>query len=323
MIDRNHGEEMIDRDAAEEIIAKYLDEVRLKRIIRNTSIVAWKQAISDKQISKWLDNFDGKYFKSVENERKLALWLLAHFTYYTYDDVRVLCKDMFNRYLHTKLIGCDSEELDRKITEIIQNTIFIGLGNDSESGNNILYYFRQENQLPKTSFEIVPGRCYENLVYIDDVTISGEQALTYIRSRNINAEKIYAALLIATEEAEKRIAASDIGVATMSMMTLDDRDRVFSDSAYVFSEKKIARIRPIAEEFCRLYGNIAVQGCGYMVKHPLGFDNGQYMIGFEYNTPDNTLPIFWGTGGGWKPLFKRYQKLYNGREYVLDGRKYY
>ena len=259
----------------------------------------------------------------MENEQKLALWLLAHFSYYTYDDVRILCKNLFNQYLHVKLCHHNGENLAQTITSIIADTVFIGLGNDSESGNNILYYFRQENQLSKTCFEIIPGHTYKNLVYIDDVTISGEQALTYIDSRNIKAENMYAALLIATEGAIKILTDSRIGIKPIYTMTLDERDRTFSDSAYVFSDKRVIDIRSIAKEFCQLYGSIATQGCGYMASEPLGFGDGQYMIGFEYNTPDNTLPIFWGTGGGWIPLFKRYQKIYNGEEYILDDRKYY
>ena len=314
---------MINKESAEKIISSSLNEMRLKRIISNTSVVAWKQTISDEKIDKWLSNFKGLYFNDAENERKLALWLLAHFTYYSYDDIRVLCRDVFNQYLHIKLLDCDTKDLQRKITNIINDTVFVGLGNDSESGNNILYYFRQENQLSKQCFEIDTKKHYENLVYIDDVTISGEQALEYIRSRNINAKNVYAVLLLATEDAIKLLEASDVNIQTLSMMTLDDRDKAFSNSAYVFSEKKIANIKPFAEEFCKMYGSIAVKDCGYMVNHPLGFCNGQYMIGFEYNTPDNTLPIFWGTGGGWIPFFKRYQKIYDGEEYVLDGRKYY
>jgi len=296
---------------------------RLRRIIRNTSVVAWKKEISDLQIDEWLENFKGDYFDNEENEKKLALWLLAHFSYYTYDDIRVLCKDIFNQYLHVKLRNSNGEPLNQEITEIIKNTIFIGLGNDSESGNNILYYFRQENQLPKDNFEIDSERTYENLVYIDDVTISGEQALTYIRARNIKAKNLYAALLIATEEAFNKLMAPDTKIKPVSMMILDERDRAFSDASYVFSEKRIAEIRLNAQEFCRFYGQRAVQGCGYMEGHSLGYSNGQYMIGFDYNTPDNTLPIFWGMGDGWRPLFKRYNKIYSGEEYTLDGRKYY
>ncbi|MCM1235984.1 MAG: hypothetical protein NC489_38325 [Ruminococcus flavefaciens] len=314
---------MISKDAAEKIISESLDEIRLRRIIRNTSVVAWNKEISDIQIDRWLENFDGGYFISAKNEKKLALWLLAHFTYYTYGDVRILCRNLFNQYLHVKLQNHRDEDVADAVTDIIKNTVFIGLGNDSESGNNILYYFRQENQLPKTCFEIRSGHRYKNLVYIDDVTISGSQAIEYINTRNIDAENVYAALLIATESAIIHLSDSGIGIKPIATMILDERDQTFSDKAYVFSDKRVAAIKPFAREFCEWYGSIATKGCGYMEKHPLGYKNGQYMIGFEYNMPDNTLPIFWGTGGGWIPLFKRYQKIYNGERYIPDGRKYF
>lgn len=314
---------MISKKEAEIKIAENLDIKRLKRIIRNTSVVAWKKEISDEKIEDWLNNFDGSYFDEIENEKKLALWLLAHFSYYTMDDVRVLCKNLFNQYLHEKLRNYGGTDLTQVINDIIDNTIFIGLGNDSESGNNILYYFRQENLLSKKSFEIDTGQTYENLVYVDDVTISGEQALEYIESRNVKAHNTYVATLIATEDAIRRLSYAKDNIKPISTVILDQRDRAFSASTYVFSEKRMADIREIAQEFCELYGKKAVNGCGYMAKYPLGFDDGQYMISFEYNTPDNTLPIFWGSAYGWIPLFKRHPKIYKEEEYVLDGRKYY
>lgn len=317
---------MNERETAERIIEKYLDAVRLRKIIINTSIIAWKNKISDAQIEKWLSNFDGSYFKKVENEKRLALWLLAHFSYYTQDDVRELCKNLFHQYLHEKLKDYKGDNLQYSLNQILENTLFVGLGNDSESGNNILYHFRQENQLAKTSFDINPSTGYENLVYIDDVTISGSQAFNYIKSRNIAAENTYAAMLIATRDAIDTLMDTSKGlssVRTISSMILDERDRAFSASAYAFSDKRVREIKPIAEDFCRFYGKRAVAGWDYMESYPLGYQNGQYMIGFDYNTPDNTLPIFWGTGSGWMPLFIRYPKVYSGKEYVLDGRKYY
>ena len=71
------------------------------------------EKISDVQIEKWLGNFSGRYFESVESEKKLALWLLAHFTYYTYDDVRILYRNIFNQYLHEKLYGYKGDNLAR------------------------------------------------------------------------------------------------------------------------------------------------------------------------------------------------------------------
>lgn len=314
---------MIDKREAELIIAKCLDAERLMQIIRNTSIVAWQKEISDEKIYNWLNNFDGSYFEDIENERKLALWLLAHFSYYTMEDVRILCKKLFEQYLHEKLQLYKGKDISKSINDIIDNTLFIGLGNDSESGNNILYYFRQENLLCKKSFEIDTNKKYENLVYVDDVTISGEQALEYINSREIRANNIYVAVMIATDSAISNLNDSGKKIKPIATMILDKRDKAFSDATYVFSEKRIKEIREIAQEFCELYGKRAVKDCGYMVSYPLGFDDGQYMISFEYNTPDNTLPIFWGMGSGWNPLFKRYPKIYQGEEYKFNDRKYY
>lgn len=319
-------EQMISRETAEQIIEKHFDANRLKTIIIKTSVVAWKNIITDKQIEKWLQNFNGRYFANIENERRLALWLLAHFSFYTQNDVRVLCKNLFNQYLHEKLRDYKGKDLTYALNEILSNTLFVGLGNDSESGNNILYHFRQENQLAKGSFDLNLEKTYENLVYIDDVTISGSQALDYINSRNLKARNTYVAMLIATKRAInilEGLPENPNPIKTISCIILDERDQTFSTSAYVFSDKRIAKIKPIAQEFCKIYGQIAVTGWDYMESHPLGYKNGQYMIGFDYNTPDNTLPIFWGTGKDWNPLFTRYPKIYGGKEYQLDARKYY
>lgn len=48
-------------------------------------------------------------------------------------------------------------------------------------------------------------------------------------------------------------------------------------------------------------------------KHPLGYDDSQLLIAFEYNTPNNTLPIIWSSTNNessnietiWHPIFER------------------
>ena len=55
--------------------------------------------------------------------------------------------------------------------------------------------------------------------------------------------------------------------------------------------------------------------CGEQLvpSHPLGYRDGQLLLGFSHNTPDNTLPVFWyeeRDGPNWRPMFRRYPKGY-------------
>lgn len=316
---------MCTKQEAEQIIQDSLSIERLKKIILKTSIVAWNNKVSEYSINHWLENFTGKYFSSIEVEQKIALWLLAHFTFYSNNDVRILCKDLFNLILHQKLIeNVNIKSFDDVLDELLNDSLFVGLGNDSESGKTILYYFRQENKLSKQCFEPKDGHKYKNLIFIDDVTMSGSQACSYGRKYRIDAEKKYAGFLIATEEAVKTIRESPLNMYPLATMVLDKRDQAFSQDSFVFSDPKVKDIAGFAKEFCYEYGKIAVAEEKYMHKCPLGFSDGEYLIGFEYNTPDNSLPIFWGTSNGWIPIFKRYEKIYGtGKESAIDGRKYY
>ena len=45
-------------------------------------------------------------------------------------------------------------------------------------------------------------------------------------------------------------------------------------------------------------------------KYPLGFNDDQYCFGMHYNTPNNTLPIFWSRKD-WYPVFSRKEKKNN------------
>lgn len=61
--------------------------------------------------------------------------------------------------------------------------------------------------------------------------------------------------------------------------------------------------------------NIAY-GYGKQLKpsYPLGYKDGQLLLAFFHNTPDNTLPIFWDEGlrSPWSPVFARFDKQYGG-----------
>ena len=94
-------------------------------LIEKTSIVAWEEQIKERKILNWLSNFTGECLGDVDREHKLALWLLLNFTFYTMNDVKKLCRELFQLFLREELRTGEFEEgLDRnkKIEKILEDT---------------------------------------------------------------------------------------------------------------------------------------------------------------------------------------------------------
>lgn len=304
----------------EEFLLNELSLDKIKDHIIRTSIVAWGSVISKVDIDTWLSNFDGSACGNKDIEQKIACWILLYFTYFTEDDINELCKSLYRKYLRKKLDEIEGsprfKTLDAKLEYILSNTIFLPMGNPSESGGRILYNFRTQNDLPKECFE-KNFSSYENVVLIDDLTITGEQASRYVEEGKIDVQykNLYFATFFATSDAIKHIAKiKDINF--INVCILDDRTKAFHESSFIFSHEKINKIIELAQQICEYYGQTIVNNftsvdLEYMKSHPLGFGNSQQLIGFEYNTPDNVLPILWGETSNWKNIFKRFTKKTN------------
>ena len=208
-------------------ILSTIDLAELRNHIIQTSIVAWKNYITESSLDRWLKNFDGAALGNAVVEQTIAAWLLLNFTYYTDTEVRELCKIIYRKFIHRKLqeeyYQRSSEDVQTKIQRILTRTIFLPLGNPSESGALILY---------------------------------------------------------------------------------------------------------LAFKLCNYYGTEIVShelsaAEAYMKSHPLGFADGQHLFGFYYNTPDNTLPIFWCKSPNWSPAFVRYGKVYGIEGVCISDEQYW
>lgn len=289
-------------------------------LIEKTSIVAWEEQIKERKILNWLSNFTGECLGDVDREHKLALWLLLNFTFYTMNDVKKLCRELFQLFLREELRTGEFEEgLDRnkKIEKILEDTCFVPLGNPSESGARILYDFRTENKLGKDLFEIKQDK-YRCLVLIDDVTISGSQASRYMKNCSVQADKVYFLVFMASPTAIENIKDCK-NLKLIYSILLDSRTACFSDDSFVFQGKREKGIREKALKMCRYYGDkiMSVFSDPYMKEYPLGYHNDQQMVGFYYNTPDNTIPIFW-CEENWKSIFLRHSKIYGKGKVEFD-----
>ena len=92
-----------------------------------------------------------------------------------------------------------------------------------------------------------------------------------------------------------------------AVFRLDDTYKCFKDESRYFVNCNPQIERLFAEKMCRAYG---VQ---LSPNNPLGYKDGQLLLGFHHNIPDNTLPIIWfdeEAGIPWTPIFRRYPKFY-------------
>ena len=118
----------------------------------------WEGKASGPTVANWLSNFTGQTGATAEVERLHALYLLSQFMYFGSKEIRVLLRAMYRELFLLPLAqkvraetGNVAEFCDRMAQEK-QGTRFLGVGNPSESGVHLLYYFRQENGLSKSSF---------------------------------------------------------------------------------------------------------------------------------------------------------------------------
>ena len=287
-------------------------------------------------VESWLENFNVPG-NETHRERLHALFLLSNFMYFGSKEMRELIKALYRDLFRYPIIAnirrsnndtTDCALIDRLFQDELDHTRFIGVGNPSESGCHLLYYLRQENALPKSLFihthEIferygragavgLRDRAVRRYVFIDDFCGSGEQGVNYskdiledLKVGNPDCRTAYYVLFgtLAGLQLLRQEARFD---SVEAVFELDDSFRCFADASRFFVHKHDGITREFAHQMCQQYGN------SLQPDHPLGFEDGQMLIGFHHNIPDNTLPIIWHsgrTGVPWKPMFRRYPKIY-------------
>ena len=322
--------------------------------IKTFSETIWDGKAKHPQIGYWLANFNASASGAEDKCRLHALYLLSQFMYFGSRQMRELIRVIFRDLYKYPLVEwireandhtTDLEFIDRKFGDALDKTLFLGVGNPSESGCHLLYYFRQENRLPKSCFvhshqiferrRLSKWQTFKSMfnrsdhyagtltlrnpnvdryVFIDDFCGSGHQARVYLADivediKTCNPEvRVSYFVLCATAAGMNVVRNSTKFDVVQCVFELDDSFRCFSCSSRYFPAPSQMDIDPqFAKEMCCRFGNALHPDA------PLGYDNCQLLLGFQHNTPDNTLPIFWSDGSDgkpWTPIFKRYPKIY-------------
>jgi hypothetical protein len=309
---------------------------------------AWDHEVSWGEVNAWLNNFNGKIY-TQDKEKLYALLSLSRYMYFSKRLIREMLKSLYRDHFESPLLqrirrnlgGTSDSLLIRKVydTELL-GTRFIGVGNPAESGAHLLYYFRQVNRLPKKLFvdiagafsQKIIGQCSSNskasserlgyfpveqnvsrYVFFDDLVGSGTQASRYltnhlrkIRETNKDIDISFVSLFATTKGLAKLNEPSLFDGKAMSLFELDETYKAFETTSRYFSNPPIwfdcLELKNIAEGYGRKLDSTG----------PLGFGDGQLLLSFTHNTPNNAPPIFWNEGYQipWSPVFIRYDKIY-------------
>ena len=204
------------------------------------------------------------------------------------------------------------------------------MGNPAESGTHLLYYFRQENRLPKSLFvhehELLTSAATDpdadlsppdlkRIVFIDDFCGSGEQSVRYSRTvlralndiakRRGREVKYFYFVLFGTEDGLARARSESEFDMVEAVGTLDSTDQTFGADARIFRRPSGAISAATSKHLAFQYGR------ELFPRWPLGFEDNQLLLAFHHNIPDNSLPILWFDEGtpAWMAIFPRHPKI--------------
>jgi hypothetical protein len=294
----------------------------------------WEGQAKRDTVEAWLSNFEDAAAGTEERQKLHMLYLLSRFMYFGRREIRALLHSLYRDLYRYPIVESirrvnsdtsDEAFLGAAFLDELTRTRFLGMGNPSESGTHLLYYFRQENSLPRELFinahdifsrvgGAAPGLRNSSVtryVFVDDFCGSGTQAEEYsqkvvedIKRIEPKVQVAYYALF-ATEAGIAHVRSKTCFDQVGAVFELDDSYKCFEPSSRYFRSHPSGIDPGFAKSVAAHYGQQLVPA------HELGFKNGQLLIGFYHNTPDNTLPIVWfsAAGNSWIPMFRRYPKF--------------
>lgn len=239
------------------------------------------------EIDAWLNQFD-------ETHHELLLGLLKHFDYYLSKKLRTKAKELYDKF--KSVCPVNEEELIfckiPKKYKVGFSDFFVG---EFWIANKLF------NNTTIDPFELFDGvdEIPAQLVIVDDMSGSGDSFIEFCEEffkiySQFNKMKIYFLMLNISSVAVKRIeyfAKKQELQIILVWLNLQNpafkKDYILEDPArQIFEYLDICKA-------CNIKGN------------QLGYKNVQSLVSFEYNTPNNTLKLFWKDTSKYKALFKR------------------
>lgn len=252
----------------------------------------------DERIKNWLKAFN-------ESEQEMLLSLLSQFYYYSEEKIKSKTKELYQKFLvdnhdkddsiiFTKII----KELGASYSDILFDTFWL---------SNDLYDFCEPKILDLIE-HLEESEIPKSIVIIDDYSGSGKTFIKTVdkmlnKNHWVEQTHIFFLVLHITNTAIAFIDdyAQSTGVK-IDVIYLDLSDKAFKDD-YLYNRIEAHRQRLQYENLC----SINKIHSDYV----FGFDEIESLVAFHYNTPNNTLGLFWQDFADFVALFPRHRKKRN------------
>ena len=243
------------------------------------------------RIDRWLCAFS-------EDERPLLLNLLGHFFFYSEKKIKEKAVSLYQQFCEE----CEENETVVYIPTIKQYGVgYSSLFFDNFWFVNSLYDCSERNIIGLLKENIIP----ERIAIIDDYSGTGNtiaSTLTEMICTNekIKKAKIYVVVQHITKRALDFLKSVSLSWSlNLHIVYLDYSEEAFKPD-YLFEMVEAEKKRLFYEKICH---RLDVED-----KNILGYEHVQSLVAFYYNTPNNTLGLFWKDIDGFAALFSRHNK---------------
>lgn len=244
------------------------------------------------RIDKWLQAFP-------EEEHTFLLELLMRFYYYSEERIKEKVVQLYDVF-REKYQGDVNEVIYSKIIKeqgvAYSDILFISFWMQ----NSIMYSYAENNILGLLEAEQIP----KELVIVDDYSGTGKTFIKTIdKMLHVNAlvqdTNFYFLTLHITQRAIQQIEeyAKNVGISIV-IISLDYSEEAFKKN-YIYNEIEAEQKKRHYTELCSKH---------MIEKYVLGFEDVSSLVAFHYNTPNNTLGIFWQNLMDFTALFPRKEK---------------
>ena len=243
------------------------------------------------RIKTWLSAFD-------ENEQAILIELLEYFSFY---DEKLIDKKVVALF---QVFRTNNESI---VDEVVYTKMFKEQG---ASFSNIVFNdFWLRNKLRDYAEDNILGLLSENVIppylaIVDDFSGSGDTFIKtvdkYIDTNSrIVSSKIFLLVIHITEIAEENIKkyAKEVDL-DIEIIYLEKSKQAFRED-YIYNREQSKKK---AREYESIYDRLPLKR-----EYKFGFCGTEALISFFYNTPNNTLGLFWQDIGTVQALFSRHK----------------